>query len=95
MGASLRSPTGLPPKKLKKVQWFPVPLSYGNPEITIRQLCKLYWAGIERDLDEILRTLNMWEDAATPPSARVQPEDWVGLEAFCRRATGLASDGSV
>lgn len=59
-----------------------------NSETLLWQMNRLYWYGIERDLDEILRTLNFWQDDARPPDANMNPADWLGFEAFARRATG-------
>ncbi|KAL8284546.1 hypothetical protein RB600_009112 [Gaeumannomyces tritici] len=60
-------------------------------DLLVQSLSRLYWLGIDRDLDEILRTLNMWGDTPEPAAADLEPRDWLGFEAFVKRATGAKS----
>ncbi|TLD29241.1 hypothetical protein PspLS_03927 [Pyricularia sp. CBS 133598] len=51
-------------------------------------MMETYWLGIDRDLDEILRTLNLWENSPPQqPVAGSEPEGLLGLESFVKRAT--------
>lgn len=47
---------------------------------------------MERDLGEILRALQTWSHSAyentIPPPESPNGEDWLGFEAFVKRATG-------
>src|SRR5262249_8840581 len=62
-----------------------------GPDALLRQLDSLYWTGVERDLHDILRTLQAWSqaryDAVAPPPLSPLPEDWLGFASFVNRAT--------
>jgi len=63
-----------------------------NPLALVRELQNLYWFGVERDLNDIIRALQIWDkqeyNNAIPPAPSLEAEDWVGFDDFLRRATG-------
>ncbi|KAG7060025.1 hypothetical protein JMJ78_0015306, partial [Colletotrichum scovillei] len=71
-----------------KVKW--VELDSHHPKTLKEELCGLYWSGIARDLDEILRFLDICENVPEPPTDDLTPESWLGFEAFAKRATRSA-----
>ncbi|KAI3551952.1 hypothetical protein CSPX01_00628 [Colletotrichum filicis] len=83
----------LPPSP--RVNW--AKLDSPHPKTLNKELSDLYWSGIDRDLDEILRFLDMCENVPEPPTADSQPkhEDWLGFEAFAKRATRLAVNDAL
>jgi hypothetical protein len=62
-----------------------------GPHVLLRELINLYWEGVEHDLHDILRTIQVWSqekyDAVAPPPQSPQAEDWLGFESFVQRAT--------
>ncbi|KAK1995151.1 hypothetical protein LX36DRAFT_702472 [Colletotrichum falcatum] len=79
---------------ISKVKWTSI-VGSRYPETLIWRLSAMYWLGIDRDLDEILRTLNMWGDALKIPADGSHPKDWLGFEAFVKRGTGSDSPYSL
>jgi hypothetical protein len=55
----------------------------------LNSLNSLYWLGIDRDLDEILRTLSSstWKDFTFSTTASTDGDESLGFEAFVNRAT--------
>jgi hypothetical protein len=68
-----------------------------SPLTLVQELQDLYWLGIERDLNDIIRALQIWDkeeyNNAIPPAPSLEAEDWVGFDDFLRRATGERSIG--
>jgi hypothetical protein len=68
-----------------------------SPLTLVRELQDLYWFGVERDLNDIIRALQIWDkqayNNAIPPAPSLEAEDWVGFDDFLRRATGERSTG--
>lgn len=68
-----------------------------SPLTLVRELQDLYWLGVERDLNDIIRALQIWDkqeyNNAIPPAPSLKAEDWVGFDDFLRRATGEHSTG--
>lgn len=81
----------LPPSP--KVKW--VELDSHHPKTLKEELCGLYWSGIARDLDEILRFLDICENVPEPPTDDLTPESWLGFEAFAKRATRSAVNDAL
>ena len=58
----------------------------------MRELQDLYWLGVERDLQDIICTLLVWEQQdykdAIPSGPKLEAIEWTGFEEFVRRATG-------
>jgi hypothetical protein len=77
-----------------KSQWAYVD---NSPSTLVRELQDLYWLGVERDLNDVIRTLQIWDEKecenAIPPAPSLKAEDWVGFDDFVRRATGEHSTG--
>jgi hypothetical protein len=67
-----------------------------NPLTLLRELTELYWVGVERDLQDIMRALQLWkqqEYISVPPLGQTtETENWVGSSAFVKRATRKGSD---
>ena len=89
--SSSQLPTQLFPRKTEWTEVSPK----GSPKTCLVMLNRLYWRGVDRDLDEILHTLNWWRHDAVPTADSTDPMDWLGFEAFVKRATGSESSDSM
>ena len=62
-----------------------------NPLTLLQELTELYWVGVERDLQDIMRALQLWKQqeyiSVTTLGQTTEIENWVGSSAFVRRAT--------
>jgi hypothetical protein len=89
MSSSAAFRSGGPEKARHTTRWQRIP--WAGPEQIMVLISRLYWMGINRDLDDILRTLHVWRNAAAPSPSMTEPEDWLGFESFAKRATGTDS----
>jgi hypothetical protein len=66
-----------------------------SPLTLLRELHDLYWLGVERDLQDIISTLQIWQQqdykVLIPTDSSPDTQEYVGFKEFVRRASGDAS----
>lgn len=63
-----------------------------NPLALIRELQDLYLLGVERDMHDMISTLQIWQQKEykdiIPSGPSLEVQDWAGFNDFVRRASG-------